>query len=102
MQTLRFVENGAFGNLLLFTPLLKSAASTDHGNDGVGKAWKAKKRLPALPTRLGNPYGIPTLPRPRRCLLPSEFLPNEGGQLVAFIGIEADDDGAGWTLSEVG
>jgi hypothetical protein len=34
-----------------------------HGNDRV---WKAMKPLPTLPTLFGNPFGIPTLPRPRR------------------------------------
>lgn len=30
---------------------------TSHGNDGVWKAWKAKKPAFHLPTRLGNPCG---------------------------------------------
>jgi len=37
-----------------------------------GKHGKPRSRLPTLPTLFGNPFGIPTFPRPRRlgsCLL---------------------------------
>jgi hypothetical protein len=45
-----------------FTAL--AARKAGHGNDGV---WKAiKSRRPTLPTLFGNPFGIPTFPRPRR------------------------------------
>ena len=40
---------------------------TEHGKGG-----KPRCRLPTLPTLFGNPFGIPTFPRPRRldiCLL---------------------------------
>ena len=36
-----------------------------------------------------------------RCVPASEFLPDEVGQLLTFVGIGADDDGAGWPLGEV-
>jgi hypothetical protein len=36
------------------------------GNERVWKAWKAKGRLPILPTLFGNPCGITTFPPPRR------------------------------------
>jgi hypothetical protein len=37
-----------------------------------GKHGKPRSRLPTLPTLFGNPFGIPTFPRPRRldsCLI---------------------------------
>ena len=37
-----------------------------------GKGGKPRSRLPTLSTLFGNPFGIPTFPRPRRldiCLL---------------------------------
>jgi hypothetical protein len=57
-----------------------AARKAGNGNDRGWKGWKAMKPLPALPTLFGNPFAIPTFPRPRRldiCLLVSlQFEPS--------------------------
>jgi hypothetical protein len=40
-----------------------------------GKGGKPKCRLPTLPTLFGNPFGIPTFPRPRRLAICLFVLP---------------------------
>ena len=54
--------------LRYLTPEEFEQASQARGSDGAdGSGGKPKSRFPTAPTGLGNPSGIPTLPRPGYC-----------------------------------
>src|SRR6202789_362450 len=55
--------------LRYLTPEEFEQASQARGSDGAdGSGGKTKSRFPTAPTGLGNPSGIPTLPRLNDCL----------------------------------